>query len=285
MNETLDAEKDNLRKYLLQELAEADQEQIELKLLTDKEFGGRLAIAQDELIDDFVTAKLSDHQAKRFREHYLITPKRRQKLGFATALDRYVTERMSGRKAGVFKRLVTFVYAKPVKTAFALAGLILIFGAGIVTVWRTQSGQQKHLQEEFARVNRPEETDSIPYPLLKQGSGNTRVLTLRENVVREDGDSRRVEVTAGVTLVRLLLELGVGSYSSFNVRLQTANSQELASLGNVKARDAEGAQFVVINVPSELLTSGDYQLRLTGISSDGRATDLGLYPFQVLHGN
>jgi methionine-rich copper-binding protein CopC len=38
----------------------------------------------------------------------------------------------------------------------------------------------------------------------------------------------------------------------------------------------------VINVPTDFLTSGDYQLKLTGISSDGHATDLGLYPFQVI---
>lgn len=281
MNETLDTEKDNFRKYLLQELPEAQQEQIEMRLLTDQEFGRRLAIAQDDLIDDFVTSRLSDHEEQRFREHYLITLERQQKIGFAAALDRYVTETTSAKKGPVFQSMGTYVYAKPFKSALAMAGLLLLFGTGFFILWRAQSAQ-KDLQQEFARVNHPEETESIPYSLLKQSSGNTPVLTLRENVVREDGDSRKVEIGSGVTLVRLLLELGVGSYSSFNVRLQTANDHELASLGNMKARDEEGAQFVVINVPAEFLTSGDYQVRLTGISSDGRATDLGLYPFRVI---
>ena len=281
MNETLEVEKDNLRKYLLQELAEAEQEEIELRLLTDSEFSRHLAMAQDELLDDFATARLSEHEEERFREHYLVTPERKQRLNFATALDRYVMAKTSG-KAGVFEKLQTLVFAKPFKTAFALVGLLLLFGAGLFTVWRIQSRQQRDLLQEFARVNRPDETDSIPYSVLKQDSGNTVVLTLRENIVRENGDSRSVEITAGVTLVRLLLEVGAGSYSTFNARLQTDQGKELASVENLKARDAEGAPFVVINVPSEFLTSGDYQLTLIGISSDGRATDLGPYPFHVV---
>lgn len=282
MNETLDTEKDNFRKYLLRELPEPQQEQIEMRLLTDQEFGRRLAIAQDDLVDDFVTSRLSNHEEQRFREHYLITLERQQKIGFAAALDRYVTKTTRARKEPAFQSMGTYVSAKPFRSALAMAGLLLLFGTGFFILWRAQSGQQKDLQQEFARVNHPEETESLPYSLLKQSSGKTAVLTLRENVVREDGDSRKVEIGPGVTLVRLLLELGVGSYSSFNVRLQTANDHELASLRNMKARDAEGAQFIVINVPAEFLTSDDYQLRLTGISSDGRATDLGLYPFRVI---
>lgn len=282
INETLDAEKDNFRKYLLQELADAEQEEIETRLLTDREFSRRLAIAQDELIDDFATARLSDDEEKRFREHYLVTPERQQKLGFANALDRYVTEKTSAQKAGFFENLLAFVFGKPFKTAFAVVGVLLLFGVGIFTVWRIQSRQQKNPQQEFARVNRREETESIPYSLLKKDSGNTLVLTLRENVVREDGDSSKVEITAGVTLVRLLLEVGVGSYNSFNAKLQTVEGKELGSVENLKARDADGAQFVVINIPREFLTSGDYQLKLIGISSDGRATGLGPYPFHVV---
>jgi len=282
MNETLDEEKDNLRKYLLHELAEAEQEQIEIRLLRDRGFGRSLEIAQDELIDDFVNASLSDHEKDRFQKHYLITSERQRKLGFATALDKYVTDSGGARKAAAFEKLLTFVYAKPFNAAFAAVGLFLIFGAGLLTVWRIQHAGYRDRQQEFARVNRRAETDSISYSQLRQDSEKTRVLSLRQNVVREDGDSRKVEINAGVTLVRLLLEVETGSYQSFNGTLQTARGDDLASVENLSARDVDGTQFVVINVPAELLTSGDYQLRLTGTRNDGQATDIGLYPFQVV---
>ena len=146
-------------------------------------------------------------------------------------------------------------------------------------VWRIQA---RGLQEEFARVNRPEQTEAIPLLVLKQNSGNTRVLLLRQNVVREEGDPRRVEITGDVALVRLVLELGVDSYDRYKGALQTATGQNLASVEDLKAKDEDGAQFVVINIPTKFLTRGDYQLRLTGVSSDGRATDLGIYPFHVV---
>jgi hypothetical protein len=279
MNETRNEQEDNLRRYLLHELEEPEQEQVEMRLLTDKEFSRHLAIAQEELIDDFVTAKLSDHEMERFRKYYLITPERQQKIGFATALDRYVTERESSSKTGFIDGLLTFIYARPFKTALGFAVLLLIFGVLALYVQRRSDG---NLKQEFVRVNRPEETDPKSLLVLKQNSENTRVLTLRQNVVREDAESRKVEITSGVVLVRLLLEVGEGTYDRFNGTLQDSNGQALASVENLKGREESGALFVVINIPGEFLSRGDYQLRLTGIGSDGRATDLGPYPFHVV---
>ena len=282
MNETLNEQKDNLRRYLLQELDETEQEQVEMRLLTDKEFGRHLAIAQDDLIDDFVTAKLSDHEVERFQKYYLITPERQKKVGFATALDQYVTGREPSRKTGALGDLLAFIYARPLKTAISVAGLILVIGAALAVALYIQRRQDRDLRQEFVRVNRPEETDSTSLLVLKQSSVNTHVLILRQNVVREDAESRKVEVTSGVVLVRLLLEVGEGTYDRFNGALQTSNGQNLATVEDLKAREESGALFVVVNIPSELLTQGDYQLRLTGIGSDSRATDLGPYPFHVI---
>ncbi len=281
MKETLEEQKDNLRKYLLRELPEADQEQIELRLMTDGEFSRRLSIAQDDLIDDFVTARLSDDEMESFRKNYVTTPERQQKLSFATALDRYVTEKAPGKTASVFEKLLAFIYSRPFEAALTTIGLFLVLGGIFFLVWSIQSGQNQDRQQAFARVNRPEETN-VQFPVLKQNSENTRVLLLRQNIVREEGDPRTVEITAGVTLVRLLLELGISSYASFKGELQTAGGQKLASAENLKARDDNGAQFVVINIPTELLTRGDYQFKLIGINNDGRATDLGSYPFHVI---
>ena len=279
MNETRNEQEDNLRRYLLHELEDQEQEQIEMRLLTDKEFSRRLAIAQEDLIDDFVTAKLSDHESERFRKYYLSAPERQQKIGFATALNRYVSEREPSRKPGFINALLTFIYARPFKTAISFAGLLLIFGA---LAWYVQRRPQTDLKQEFVRLNRPEETDSKSLLVLKQNSDNTRVLALRQNVVREDAESRTVEITSGVVLVRLLLEIGEGAYTRFNGTLETSSGQALATVENLKPGDESGALFVVINIPGEFLRGGDYQLRLTGIGNDGRATDLGPYPFHVV---
>jgi hypothetical protein len=142
-------------------------------------------------------------------------------------------------------------------------------------------GSSRDLQGEFARVNRSQETDSRPLSELKRNSTNTLALILRQNLVREDGVERAVEISRSVTLIRLLLEVPTASNNSYTAVLQTTVGQELARVGDLKARNEDGAQFVVVNVPAEFLTRGDYQLRLIRISGDGLATDIGLYPFHV----
>src|SRR5258707_326150 len=121
MTRTVDEQKDILRRYLLHNLGEAEQEQLELRLLRDKQFGRLIAIAQDDLVDDFVAARLSEEEVERFQEHYMTTPERRQKLKFATTLDRYVSEDEPTQEVGVFGKLRLLFHSRTLKTAFSAA--------------------------------------------------------------------------------------------------------------------------------------------------------------------
>ena len=281
MKQTGDEQNQTLRKYLLNDLPEPEREQIELQLLTDKEFSRRLAIAQDDLIDNFVAERLSESELESFRKHYLTTPARLQKVKFASALDKYVSAKSAVPEVAPFKQPRAYWQARPLKTAFAAAGLVLILGAALFVVTRIGWFHRDDFQAEFARVNRAQEVDLMPFSDLKLSSSNTVVLILRQNLVRENGEVRRVDAAGGLTLIRLLLEVPSDSHASYTVVLQTAAGEDLVSTGGLKARNDNGAQFVVANVPAKFLTRGDYQLKLLGIDRDGRTTDIGLYPFQV----
>lgn len=80
-----------LRKYLLGELPEAEQQALEERLMTETELFDLLQIAEDELIDDHLSGGLSASERSRFDGFFLSTPERRRKLSFAMALRRYVT--------------------------------------------------------------------------------------------------------------------------------------------------------------------------------------------------
>lgn len=284
MKRTLDEQKNILRRYLLHNLGEAEQEWVELSLLTDKQFGRLVAIAQDDLIDDFVAARLSEEEVESFQQHYMTTPDRLHKIRFATALDRYVSEEGPKPEVGAFEKLRALFHTRTLKIAFSATGLLLIVGVAFFAMFRLgwfQPESTRDLREEFVRVNRAQETASRPLSELKRNTGNTLALILRQNLVREDGAARGVEITRGVTLIRLLLEVPSASHKSYTAVLQTTTGQDLARVEDLKARNEDGAQFVVLNVPAEFLTRGDYQLRLIGITGDGQATDIGLYPFQV----
>ena len=75
-----------VRRYLLGQLEEAEQERIELRLLTDSSFGEEFDSAVDDLTDQYVNNELTDDERKRAEEYFLNTPERQQKLEFATEL-------------------------------------------------------------------------------------------------------------------------------------------------------------------------------------------------------
>jgi hypothetical protein len=283
MTQVRDEKQDILRKYLLHDLADSEEEQIECSLLTDKDFSRRLAIAQDDLIDDFISERLTKHEVERFHDHFLTTSERVQKVNFATALNKYVVDKTPPpTKVGALEEVLAFFRTYPLKTAFSIA-LLLIVSASLLIVFRTDWLQfgQNQFQQEFVRINRAQESDHRSLFELKRSTANTLAMILRDNLVREDGDSQEVELTGGVTQVRLIMEVTSGSYDRYNAILQKADGENLASVEGLKARNDDGAEFVIVIVPSGFLAPGDYQLRLLGIDSTGRSSDLGLYPFQM----
>lgn len=89
-------DEEHLREYLLGELKEAEQQALEQRLMADTELFDLLQVAEDELVDDYVSGALTASEEGRFDGFFLSTSERRRKLSFAMALRTYITE-----KAGV----------------------------------------------------------------------------------------------------------------------------------------------------------------------------------------
>lgn len=85
MNEHVDDEKYAL-KYLLGELPEAQQARMEERSFHDSGLSELLSEAEDDLIDRYVRQSLSGSERKRFENHFLVSERRREKVGFARAL-------------------------------------------------------------------------------------------------------------------------------------------------------------------------------------------------------
>lgn len=89
----------HLRKYLLGELNEAEQQALEEGLLTQSELFSLVPMIEDELIDDYLGELLSAGERGKFESFFLSTSERRRKLSFAMALRRYVTAEASAEPA------------------------------------------------------------------------------------------------------------------------------------------------------------------------------------------
>src|SRR5215470_4410948 len=78
-----------IRQYLLGQLHEPEQIAIEDRLLTDDAYYQRLAMIEDELIDDYITGALSEPDRQAFSAHFLAAPEHQKKLKFAQAMAKY----------------------------------------------------------------------------------------------------------------------------------------------------------------------------------------------------
>lgn len=84
-----DEDERSVRAYLLRELADEEQGQIEERLLSDRDYAELLLIIEDELVDSYVRGDLSENERKDLERFFLTAPGRRRKLKLAKALRRY----------------------------------------------------------------------------------------------------------------------------------------------------------------------------------------------------
>src|SRR5215467_7153157 len=72
-----------VRRYLLGELAEADQSALEQELLIDRGKFDRVWAVENELIDSYVRGEMAHADRKRFEGHYLASPLHRERVAIA----------------------------------------------------------------------------------------------------------------------------------------------------------------------------------------------------------
>jgi len=79
----IDQRENLIRKYLLGELAEADQAALEQELLIDRSKFERVWAVENELVDSYVRGEMARADRKRFESHYLASPLHRERVAIA----------------------------------------------------------------------------------------------------------------------------------------------------------------------------------------------------------
>ncbi len=81
----IDQRENLIRRYLLGELAEADQTALEQELLIDRGKFDQVWAAENELVDSYMRGEMSSANRKRFEGHYLASPLHRERVAIAEA--------------------------------------------------------------------------------------------------------------------------------------------------------------------------------------------------------
>jgi len=194
----INEDKNDLRRYLLGLLGEADEERLELRLLTDEGFVEEFDTVVDEITDQYVGNELGADERKRVEQYFLTSRERQQKVQFADELmERAAAERSVQNPApapGFFERLRAFWTNQPVffRTATTMATIVIAVGLVFVLYPRQNpSGTYTAVNLQMSAGDRS--TGSEVKPVRLDSAAGIRIdLALPEQW--RDAKSYRVEL-------------------------------------------------------------------------------------------
>jgi len=245
--------RDVLRRYLLGAADAASATEIEQRLFSDDGvFWERLAIAEDELIDDYARNALDGEDQALFESRFLVTDERRAQLAFARALGDYARAH-SSRRAGV--RGWLRAPALVPRWALAVAAGLLLAVA--------------------------------PIAVLQVGSGSRAsaavAVSLVPGLLRAAGhEIATIEVASACQVVHVELLAAADPFPAYSATVHDGNGMAIWSQHRLAGVTRDGSVAFRLTVPCDLLPEDDYWVRLSGLKPGEEPDPLDRYDFRIL---
>jgi anti-sigma-K factor RskA len=258
----INEDKNRVRRYLLGQLEEAEQDQLELRLLTDPSFIEEFDTIVDEIADQYAGDELEGEERKRVEQHFLTSAERRQKVHFARELmQRAANERGANRVVspapapGFFKSVRAFWRSQSVsfRTAMVMATLVIVVGLAFVT-------------------------RSVIFPT----SGTDAFIAL--NITTADRASgseiQSVTLAPGTPRLRIELKLPDETVRSQRYRVELLDDQQRSRELSI---EQQTTQSLLVAIAANEIPPGSYIIRLYAVNPDGGEQRIrGNYFFNVL---
>ena len=82
-------DENTVRRYLLRQLPDAEEQEFELRLLSDDELAEDMEMMEDELVDEYLAGELPEAERETFEQVFLAHPERQRNLAAGVAIQRY----------------------------------------------------------------------------------------------------------------------------------------------------------------------------------------------------
>ena len=252
----LTADKQEVRSYLLGVLDADRKTQLEEQILSKPETYEELLLVEEELIDQYVAGGLSELERRQFETHFLITAERQKNLRFGQLLNRYVNSHPFLENSAPAKKSLTFsmlpAAGRPVMT-FGIVGVVLL-GVALLC---------------WLGYRRPQSR------LIQQRDEPVVVVTLAPAA------APHVNVPPKGYDLKLELELANPSFRNYKSELFREN-RSVQTRGELRV-EPKGEQYIVpVTITGEVLSPGDYELKLSGVSESGANEFIEKYSFRVI---
>lgn len=251
---------DTIKSYLLGQMLEQEESEIETRLLTDREFYDELSIVEDELIDQYLGGALSDADRTSFESHFVSSPERRHKVRFARALKKYVAqqpaEASESLKVVPAQQSSFSAFLRRPVVSFALAAVLLVVAGATFLLIRNSQGP--------AGGGRVLAVELVPGP-----------------VTRGAGEGKEFSVASDVGSVRLQLDLPKNEYQTYEAVIRDSALRSVASAQNLQPQNINNFSAVIMDVKANVLPPGDYRVNVSGTTADGRSESVATFSFTV----
>jgi anti-sigma factor RsiW len=266
-----------LTRYLLGDLSPTQQDSLEEKFFTENDLFIELLDARDQLISNYLGDRLSAADRELFERHFLTSPDCRSEVELAhffraKLTNQTLTEPVApDNHAGDWWRswLIT-LRANLASAGAATAVLVLVAIAG---VWLAS---QTYLEQA---TNRGTPDDIAPVRLT------IFTLELSPGRLRSTSDVPKAVKSAQTRAIALKLAAGATAFSHYRARLQRVEEEAVEVLvSNTLTWEQTNIRDRVIiwEIPTNKLSSGDYQIKLEGVTADNSSESIGTYYFRLV---
>jgi hypothetical protein len=250
------------RRYLLGEATDDEGAAIEREYFADERGLERIEAAEEDLVEDYLSDRLTSEERSRFERGYLAAPHRRRRVDTMRGL--IALAQMSAPAPAARP-------ASPYVWASLAAAALLIVSAGAWWTLRTAPAAPAATDARPSRAPSAPAPSSTPTgPGVTPASPRVFAWAISPLAVRSAGDSPRLVIPAGIDIVRLQLEGGAGDRrpAGARARVRTVAGQEVW-VGPAAPTDATPGVIAQIEVPAARLTPNDYLVGLFDVDATG----------------
>jgi hypothetical protein len=283
-------EQRDARRFLLGYLDEGEHQIVAERLTTDAAYLELVLQAESELMEDYLGDQLSKEERERFDRYVLTNQQQVDQLNLMKGLRASATVRAASNSPPLVATIEpastpsrrwlnpSWASNSVAKLSITAIVLVIVVVVGTIIVWRNQTSEinSSRLSEELIKLNAQQ---SLSANAIYNGF---IIGPLKGGLIRDEQAVKAFTIPKTEELVQLRLQIGAGDYQSFQAVLLTAENRELFTLPNLKATNIGGERVVVIYLPAKILTPGDYQLRLSGVTQNNQAVYLGRYNFRIV---
>jgi hypothetical protein len=173
-----------------------------------------------------------------------------------------------------------------------------------------QAETENHLRQQMSERVQPSEGAPKPYQgknlaRIRPAGPDIVVLSLTPGLSRGGEGTKKLELTPSVLLIELQLYLEHDTYTSYSVSVENSSAQQIwgkhglrpsafvggpfrRAFGPLKRPDqvnqssAQRAKALVLAIPADILTKGDFIVRVKGMGTDGHSEEVEEYRFLIV---